>query len=257
MFFAHSSTGRACCRWEHRLEAWTTLIAATGRFKSYRNDPSKVPTVCRTTMWPLSSRTNTRLLWVRTLNGLNRFDPQTGQFTFYRANLQDPGALSNSKVNAIVEDRHGVLWVGTQSGIDQMDRGRGTFTTFSKKDGLVDNAIKSIVEDREGYLWLATENGLSRFDPLRKTFRNYSESDGLPASLLSLYGTEGSFRNESGEIVIGSSNGLTRCSPGPPVQQSYPPPAVLTGLLLFNVPVRHGANSLLHQTDLGNRFSNA
>jgi ligand-binding sensor domain-containing protein len=46
------------------------------------------------------------------------------------------------------------------------DRSWGTFTTFTSKDGLPDNAVEAILEDDQGSLWLATHNGLSQFRPL-------------------------------------------------------------------------------------------
>ena len=40
-------------------------------------------------------------LWLGTLDGLNRFDPATGQFLVYRHNSEDPHSLSHNKVNAL------------------------------------------------------------------------------------------------------------------------------------------------------------
>ncbi len=218
----------------------------TGRFKSYRNDPKSLHSSAIDTVLTMFED-KAGILWLGTLEGLNRFDPKTGQFSIYRPDPQKPDALSNRKVNAILEDRRGILWVGTQGGLDKMDRSRGTFTSLTKKDGLSDNAIKAIVEDRHGYLWVATENGLSRRDPSTKMFRSYSESDGLPANHLSPNGAEGSFQNEGGEIFFGSSNGVTIFHPERLADNPYTPPVVFTDLLLFNTPVRQGANSPLHK----------
>ena len=76
-------------------------------------------------------------------------------------------------------------------GLSQFDRSLGTFTVFTKKDGLPNTPVRGIQEDGEGYLWLATGNGLTRFHPLTRTLRHYSESDGLPGNLLNPYGAEG------------------------------------------------------------------
>jgi ligand-binding sensor domain-containing protein len=120
-------------------------------------------------------------------HGLIRFDSQTKRFTTYTHDNGDPRSLSNNKVNAIREDRRGRLWIGTQNGLNLLDRSRGTVTIFTTKDGLPNKVIESILEDRHGYLWLGTHNGLSRFDPDSGTFRSYSELDGLAGNLLDPY----------------------------------------------------------------------
>ena len=148
--------------------------STTGRFSSYLNEPSLTSDECALVRG--SSRNavggygRSRLITLR--------PREREQVTSYRHNSEDPQSLSNNKVNAIREDRHGRLWIGTESGLNLLDRNRGTVTIFTTNEGLPDNVIESILEDRHGYLWLGTHNGLSRFDPQTRTFRNYSESDG-------------------------------------------------------------------------------
>jgi signal transduction histidine kinase/ligand-binding sensor domain-containing protein/CheY-like chemotaxis protein len=232
--------------WVATAAGLDNLDRRTGRFTTYRHnqdDPHSLSFDSIRTV--LEDRAGT--LWVGSDNGgLNRFDRASQQFTSYRHN-QDPSSLSHDKVNAIWEDRRGILWVGTQDGLDQMDRGRGTFTTFTRKDGLPDNAIEGILEDDQGSLWLATNNGLSQFRPLKRTFHNYSESDGLPSNALNPTGTEDSCRAPDGEMWFGSRNGLTTFYPNQLSDNPYVPPVVLTDLLLFNASVQEGANSPLHK----------
>jgi len=217
----------------------------TGRFTRYLHDwegPHSLSDEIKTVFEDRDG-----VLWVGSTAGLNRFDRASEQFTVYRHNPRDPTSLSHDKVNAIWEDRKGTLWVATEDGLNQMDRSRGTFTTFTRKDGLPDNAVEAILEDDEGALWLATHNGLSQFSPLTRTFRNYSESDGLPGNRLNPTGTEGSCRAPDGEMWFGSRNGLTAFYPSRLSDNPYVPPVVLTDLLLFNAPVRQGANSPLRK----------
>ncbi len=88
------------------------------------------------------------MLWVGTQGeGVSRFDPRTKQFTVYRHKSDDPQSLSNDRVSAIREDRHGRLWIGTDNGLNLLDRNRGTVTVFTTREGLPDNTIRSILED--------------------------------------------------------------------------------------------------------------
>ena len=118
---------------------------------------------------------------------------------------------------------------------------------FTKKDGLPNSPVRGIQEDGEGYLWLATGNGLTRFHPLTRTLRHYSESDGLPGNLLNPYGAEGCWQSPSGEMVFGSTNGVTTFYPDRLSPSPYVPPVVLTEFRLFNKPVERGPDSPLHK----------
>jgi signal transduction histidine kinase/ligand-binding sensor domain-containing protein/DNA-binding response OmpR family regulator len=214
--------------------------AKTGNFKTYKDAPYFTQVI-------FEDRAG--ILWLGGENGgLFRFDPGTEKFIVYPHDPKDPQSLSSDRVYAIYEDRSGTLWVGTQNGLNRMDRSQGTFTDYTSRDGLPGNAISAILEDARGYLWLATHDGLSRFDPRKNTFRNYSEADGLPDNFLAPYFAEGSFQTEDGEIILGTSKGLTTFYPGRLSDNPHVPPVVLTNFLLFNKPVNPGSDdSPLHK----------
>jgi len=141
-------------------------------------------------------------LWVGTFGGLARFDGV--KFTVFDTG-NSPGLKSN-RIITLYEDRAGVLWIGTeQAGLSRYFR--GTFTTYTTKDGLPDNYIYSLAEDAEGSLWVATSNGLARLAGGR--FTAYTTRDGLADNRFLLV-TAG--RDESLWLV--SKNGLTRWQGG-------------------------------------------
>ena len=165
----------------------------------------------------------------------------------YAHDARDPRSISNDEVWAVHEDRQGRLWIGTSGGLNELDRTRGTFTNITPKDGLAGNAVRAILEDGAGYLWLATDGGLSRFHPPTRTFRNFTESDGLPGNLLNPYGLQGTWQSPAGEMVLGSTNGLTTFFPDRLSPSPYVPPVVLTELQLFNKPVSPAQDSPLQK----------
>ena len=76
--------------------------------------------------------------------------------------------LSQSTVHAVIQDRRGFLWVGSDFGLNRYD-GYG-FTVFlhdtEDAASIGGNRIRALAEDAEGFLWVGTlESGLDRWDP--------------------------------------------------------------------------------------------
>jgi ligand-binding sensor domain-containing protein len=96
-------------------------------------------------------------LWFATLNnGIAKYDGKTLKY-FTRAD-----GLPNNRVVSIVEDKTGILWIGTGLGISKYDG--ITFSNFSSKDGLCDDRISNLYIDSKGMLWIGTWGGICQFD---------------------------------------------------------------------------------------------
>jgi ligand-binding sensor domain-containing protein/signal transduction histidine kinase len=161
--------------------------------------------------------------------GLNRLDPTTGEFLRFRHDHNDPLTLSNDGINVIMEDRTGTLWIGTDNGMNRMDRETGTFRYYLQEDGLPSSVVVGILEDERGYLWLSTTGGLSRFDPSAETFRNYGPEDGIQNKRFNV----GSyFKSRSGEMFFGGVSGLNFFLPEQIIDNPEIPQVVLTSLRL-------------------------
>lgn len=92
----------------------------------------------------------------------------------------DGGSLSNDRVRAVLVDRHGVLWVGTDVGLDRREAagtGGVAFTHFTTRSpaalALADTTVSALHEDGHGRLWIGTLPGISAFDSARTTIRHY------------------------------------------------------------------------------------
>ena len=70
--------------------------------------------------------------------------------------------LIDDRVNDLLLDRNGNLWVATQGGLCCFDG--STFRTFTTEDGLPSNRIHCLCEDRQGHLWLGTDGGVAHYD---------------------------------------------------------------------------------------------
>src|SRR5580704_4343776 len=205
--------------------------AATGRFITYKPDQQG-----NNFFYLQLVEDQDGILWLGSeFAGLQRFDPATSKFTVYLHDLSRSDGLSDNRVNSVYFDRSGAMWVGTQNGLDKLDRKAGTFTVFTARNGLAGNAVGCVLEDDHGRLWMSTNSGISSFSPLTERFANYTVADGLPGPDLTGWGA--CFKSPEGEMFFGGFSGPTAFFPEKVGDWPYIPPIVLTDFRLFGTPV--------------------
>jgi len=107
-------------------------------------------------------------IWLGTERGLRCYDTALRRVAV---------PAMDTTITALLTDRHGVVWIGTQdTGLWRWQNGK--LSRLQMADGLADNHVTSLCEDREGSLWVATRNGLTQIYDVR--FPLYAKSDGLP-----------------------------------------------------------------------------
>ena len=74
-------------------------------------------------------------------------------------NYRSSEGLPQSNVTALLQDKDGYIWVGTQTGLGKFDGSR--FETFTERDGLAGNYIMDLELDRDGSIWVASQQGLN------------------------------------------------------------------------------------------------
>ncbi len=145
------------------------------RFTSYRTEDG------------LPNRNVTDLLetrdgvyWIAMAGGVCRFNPTaySPAQAFPRAGLSptsEPRFVAyrpsrdakSQSVNAMIEDRAGNIWCGTESGLYRLEQVEGQWTFRFVDIGLPainydDAAIRALLEDRRGQLWIGAGSGLYR-----------------------------------------------------------------------------------------------
>jgi PAS domain S-box-containing protein len=154
-------------------------------------------------------------LWTGSLAGLGRFDPASGQTTYYRNDPGDPASLVNDNVTAILQDGSRHLWVGTLAGLDWFDPNSGRFTHM-QIPGL--DSVFRLYLDTDGALWVGTwGQGVYRLDPQtvsggKADYTRYVHDPENPASLAD-NGVISILRDRAGTLWFGTQAGLDRFEP--------------------------------------------
>jgi len=145
-------------------------------------------------------------------------------------------------------DGSGIVWVGTQSGLDRLDPKTGVFKAYNERENLPSSTVSCILEDKGGNLWMSSNQGLSMFDPENGTFKRYTSGDGLPGNDLIGWGT--GFESASGEMFFAGFAGAIAFYPDRLVDSTYVPPVILTD---FRSPYSspNGAAASLLQKAIG------
>jgi ligand-binding sensor domain-containing protein len=136
---------------------------------------------------------------------------QTTRLNIKFDNLSIKDGLSQSSPNCIFQDSRGLIWIGTEDGLNKYDG--YTFTVYKPETndpGSISNSrILSIAEDKGGNLWIGTNGGgLNLYNRNSNKFRHFQPgTTGEPSVAGIIISCILSLPN--GELWIGTENGLS------------------------------------------------
>ncbi len=207
-------------------------------------------------------------LWVILTNGLLRFEPSSGQFRRFELDAPlntvinaisvdnsnhlwigtegfgvaiadlNPSAtshfssaelgLQHSHVRAVLEDKDGGLWVGTESGIATPMQTTGTISSNTPRIELEQILVRAIFQDQAGNFWFGTQKGLGYWEPTTDSWNWLSIDESLKQLDIRTV-----TQSEGGEIWIGTNgSGLFVIQP-PKADSDYSPAPVSSLAELF------------------------
>ncbi|PCK07782.1 MAG: hypothetical protein COA42_12610 [Alteromonadaceae bacterium] len=182
--------------------------------------------------------------WVGTDYGLAQMDRETGLFTPYFR----PGEFYTSSINVINQDHKNQLWFGINArGLNKMNAdylpadalpiGQKTIEHVDIDSSVSNEFVSGLLPDDLGNLWLATRNGLQRFNLSDHSFRKYGTEHGLAGDI---YNRPAYMRSRSGELMFGSTEGLSIFRPENIFHNESTPEVVLLEFMLANKSVPIG-----------------
>lgn len=185
-------------------------------------------------------------LWLGTIySGLHMFEPASGKITVYRYERGNPNGLRDNTVPSVRISRQGIIWVGTQNGLNSLDPKTGQLRAYDTRDGMPANTVACILEDDQGDIWLSTTKGLSKLSTATGNFANYSLVDGLPGNDLTGWST--CSKSRRGELFFAGFAGAVAFVPTALQEARLTAPLVLTDFEIDGVKARIGPGQSLER----------
>ena len=120
--------------------------------------------------------------------------------------------LPSHVCRAILKDRRGFVWVGSDNGLYRYDgyAFKAYNMTPGRRTTTAEVVISGLLEDRNGVIWIATAGGgLKSLDPRTDSLTTYLHDKQDPTSLAhnDVYGL---FEDHAGRLWVGTADGLDR-----------------------------------------------
>jgi len=146
-------------------------------------------------------------LWLGSSDGLNLYDPASGESQVWRHDARRP-SLASDLVTALWRGKNGDLWVGGMAGVSRMDAASGEIRTLSFARGdPASDTVRNIVADRSGVMWIASRGGLHRLDPRTMEVRTFRHDPSDSRSLADNV-VRPILEDSRGRLWVGTFNGL-------------------------------------------------
>lgn len=128
----------------------------------------------------------------------------------YFRHVNNSNGLSQNSIQALLKDRYGFMWFGTQDGLNRYDGYEFIVYKPIERDAksLISSNIVSLFESKDGLLWIGTSSaGLSIYNRKTQLFENFTKNINDPYSLSSNEVNK-IYEDRTGTLWIGTSSGL-------------------------------------------------
>ena len=195
-------------------------------------------------------------LYIGTSSGLYCMNTETKEISLLEDNNSILNLFEEVHINCIYQDTRGLLWIGTQTGMDVYNKNTKERIHLSTKNGLSHDYIRAITEDKEKNIWVTTDHGVTNIiatnspEPSSKFLcYPYFEEDGIGNMAFNNHSIT---CTQQGEILMGGSGGYLRINPRFINYRHESHPVIYTSLYLANQRMEVGSKNsngriLLHK----------
>lgn len=151
-------------------------------------------------------------LWLGTLGGVVRLDPDNKQLEFFTHDPSNPHTISDDRVRDFLVTSNGDFWLATHGGMNKLTSEYGIFK-FERivlNDHELQNTVYAMLEDNQGDIWLSTNDGLARYSPTTQKYATYNIHEGLQSSE---FNGGSRFKDSDGNLWFGGINGVNYFDP--------------------------------------------
>ena len=134
-------------------------------------------------------------IWFATSEGLSKYNKNTGEKNQYKTSVYEQRSISSDYVTCLFEDKDGVIWVGTDNGVNVINLGQQfnlLNLEYLNSEKLKNISVTDIFEDSDSNYWIGTKNSGIRF------------INNLEGNVVSYYYDE----NKENSIWMGTRSGL-------------------------------------------------
>ena len=132
-------------------------------------------------------------------------------YRFERLTVDD--GLSQSFINAIIQDHMGFIWIATEYGLNRYDGYNFKIYKYDRKDSttLASNRVNCLYTDRSNQLWIGTDRGLHLYDREKDRFFRYQQR--MDSTGLSNNSIDNIYEDSQGHLWVSTAEGLNLLNP--------------------------------------------
>jgi signal transduction histidine kinase/ligand-binding sensor domain-containing protein len=144
------------------------------------------------------------IIWLgRWGQGLVRYNPKDHSITHFYSSERDSSSISSNHVGQILEDNSGIIWTGSDNGLNRLDKNSGKFVRYLAGTGTFS---VNLFQDSEGNLWAPNSNGLYLYNKKEDRFNRFLD----PKSEINSIGMGGMTEDDTKNLWFFSESGIIR-----------------------------------------------